>query len=828
MKPPLYYTFCDHAHWVDLQWSWGEGALEDAVGDLLALVETTGAAGNLDCDGAGLERLASDSPEQLDRLRSAVQAGRIELVGGTYAQPNGGFHGGESNLRQRVYGARTCLRLFGVRPRVFATQEFDWFPQLPQVLKLCGFQGAALYFPWLVGTPHVPREERTLIQWEGLDGTRLPAVARTALAATQWPDEYGVLFGPGLSDAVAHVTDPAIVQWLQLVPSEDWNCRASEVAPAVRALLADERYDVRPVTLSGLLEALDVSDAPVRAYTPDDCFHGASLGKNGDFMPRYSRMAEEQLLAAESVSALCGLFGRPYAGWDVYPTWELEEAWRELLIGQHHHVHAHEGRCGDVGERSFERSLGLSSAVFSRSLEYLAGRVDVLEGASVVYNPLGWTRDVAHQQGVVRDVPAFGYKAIDPYDIDEPRLGRIEMSVDGDIVRLVRGRFEVTIQRSTGLVTQLTSPEFPDGLLAPDRPIGGLEMLLGGEVDGFEIVSFGGDGVEEAEFAEFMFLREGRGGSKLRVTYSMSPLVDALWIRFAAEHLVRPDPGTSAALRTRVRPAIDGFELLVDHPLGLGPIAADHDRVRAWPAAAGESPPHVVEDLRRPFTASSLVDLIEPGGERGALIVHDGSQAFSREDDGVGIVLCASDPWDGDPWDPIFEGELWVMPHGRMTQAERARVSLECNLGSPRFDDSTVARGTGHLPATFGGLSIDAKNVIVTSLHRESVRSSAKLPEHFCNRVSHTRDPFVIRLVEYDGVECEVTLRLPGPVAGAARTNLLGEVLEVLEPFASTPPFGPAGLPWSAVRLRLAPREVATVMVDLELGRHAPLERATS
>lgn len=829
MKPPLYYTFSNHAHWVDHQWSWGAGALGDSVADMLTLIESTGAKGNLDCDAAGLEHLAADAPEQLARLRAAIAAGAVEIVGGSYGQPCGLFHGAESNLRQRILGVRTCLRLLGVRPRVFSTQEFDFFPQLPQVLALCGFEGASLIFPWLVGTPHVPREERALIQWEGLDGTCLPTLARTALAATQWVQEYEPLFGPGLPAAVAAVEGAALVQWFQLLPSDDWNCRASSVAPAVKALLEDSRFDVRPVTLTGLLEALaEDTEAPRRAYTLDDCFHGASLGKNGDFMPRFSRMAEEQLLAAEGLSALTGLFGRPYASWDVYPTWELEESWRELLIAQHHHIHAHEGRCGAVGERSFERSLGLAASVFTRGLDQLAARVDALEGASVIYNPLGWARDVAHQQGVARDVPAFGYRTIDPEQIDEPRLGRIEMTVDQDHVSLVRGRFEVTIDRAQGLVTQIVTKDFPDGLLAPGRPLGGLEFLREGKLDRFEQTTFASDGVEDAEFAEFVFLREGGGGSKLRVTYSMSPLVDALWIRFTAEHLVRPDPGSNAGLQTAVCPALDGFELLADHPLGISPVRADAQRVRCMPTGDWMTSKRQWETLEHPFTASSLVDLVEPGSGRGLLLVHDGSQAFFRDEHGVRMLLCAHDSWDGERWDPVFEGELWLMPHAGLTNAQRARVSLECNLGSPRFEDSAVARGTGDLPPVFGGLVVDAPNVIATAFHRSSQRAAEDLPEHFCRRVCSARDPFVIRLVEYDGRATEVTLSLPGPVAGAARTNLLGEVREVLEPFPVLAPCGPRGFPWSAVRLRVAPHEIVTVMVDLELGQHAALELGSS
>ena len=67
-----------------------------------------------------------------------------------------------------------------------------------------------------------------------------------------------------------------------------------------------------------------------------------------------------------------------------------------------------------------------------------------------------------------------------------------------------------------------------------------------------------------------------------------------------------------------------------------------------------------------------------------------------------------------------------------------------------------------------------------------------------------------------------MVLRFPGAIAAAARTDLLGRVLEMLDVSQARAPFGPRQMPWSAVRLKLRPREVATLMFDLELGRHEP------
>ena len=124
---PLYYTFGNHMHWVDMQWLWGYHVLPGSIRDMLHFCRETGAKGNVNFDGIGYEKLAAEDPEALAELREAVQAGIIEPVGCSYGQPYGLFHGGESNLRQRVYGARTVRRLLGVWPKTFWEEEFDSF-----------------------------------------------------------------------------------------------------------------------------------------------------------------------------------------------------------------------------------------------------------------------------------------------------------------------------------------------------------------------------------------------------------------------------------------------------------------------------------------------------------------------------------------------------------------------------------------------------------------------------------------------------------------------------------------------------------------------------
>ena len=146
--PPkiVYFTFGNHMHWIDMAWNWGDQVLPSSAEDMMRLVDTTGARGELNFDGVGYEKMAEQAPRVLDRLRDYIRRGQIEVAGASYGQPYGLFIEGESNVRQRIYGVRAVETLFGRRPHTWWEEEFDFFPQMPQILRLAGFRNACLFF----------------------------------------------------------------------------------------------------------------------------------------------------------------------------------------------------------------------------------------------------------------------------------------------------------------------------------------------------------------------------------------------------------------------------------------------------------------------------------------------------------------------------------------------------------------------------------------------------------------------------------------------------------------------------------------------------------
>ncbi|MFC7546771.1 hypothetical protein [Plantactinospora sp. GCM10030261] len=806
---PVWYTFGNHFHWVDMQWLWGYGVLGASVRDMLAFSAATGARGNLNFDGVGYERMAAEEPEALALLREAVADGRIEIVGASYGQPYPLFHHGESAVRQLTYGVRAVRRLLGVRPRTFWEEEFAFFPQLPQLLTDVGYRYASLFFQWTWHTPHVPEEDLPAVWWEGVDGSRVLTSPRGPLNLHQWPEDFAALQAhPLLTTSPA----PVIQQWLELLPSPDWMCRSELLLDGMKELLSTPGLDVRFGTLSEVLDAVR-PHAEVRRYTMDDVFHGMSLGKNGDLGHRRSRETEQTLLAAEGLSVLAGRVGRPYPHWDVYPVWELEEGWRELLAFQHHDNDECEGLCGHVGYAGLDRGHALAREVLDRTVAHLAGRTAGPAGRTVAVNPLGWSRTAA-VAGRLVDLPALGYvvltgdePAVPLVSVEEAapaaagttpanrdiapgaRDGACVGEAAGGVVTLRRGDFRVTVDPRRGVVTSI------GGVGCGPAGLAGLRCERDGVEQRYEPVSVRVDGDRVA------VLTRSPAGDEVRLTVALAPDLDAVDLSFDADALAPPDGRHHAALMTLVEPDLDVTTVLHDTPYAVTPVTGRGRHSRKYPTGDWMTSPQVFEEIRDPLTGLQLVDLTDGTGA-GVLWLHDGSQGFLRAERGVWNVLSMRDPWDEDRYVRQLHARVRVLPHTGLDHATRWRLAQEFTRPAVA---ATTDRVGGDLPATLSLLRLDGcPGAAVTAVYRETGYAGTGLPEH----ASATLDrPVLVRLVEFTGDPGTAELTCDGTVRHGWRASALGELRE---PLPVTTDGGR-----SRITVELRGHEIATVVLDL-------------
>jgi alpha-mannosidase len=838
-KTRLYYTFGNHMHWVDMEWLWGYDVLAGSVDDTLRYCAESGARGNINFDAAGYERLATEAPDAFARLRETVHEGTLEIVGGSYGQPYGLFHGGESNVRQRVNGVRTVTRLFGRRPRTFWEEEFDFFPQLPQMLNGVGITYASLFFQWTWHTPTIPEEEVPVVWWTGMDGSRLLAATKNRFSVHQWPEDFQEI----LADPRLERNGAALVQWLELMPSPDWMCRSELMLPVIRRLMDDPRFTVEPVTLREYLDTVS-TDVPERRYTLDQVFHGMSLGKNGDLFRRLSRRGEATLLDAETAATLGSWFGRPYPHWDAYPVWELDEAWRELLLAQHHDNDECEGLCGHVGRMSYDRSRALAETVLDRSVHLLARRAlgnasSAPEGTVLVFNPLGWRRTAAIEASsgyyLVPPLPAAGYRVLAPGSLE--RLPATEV---------VRGEGILGLRRRAG-----TSGGAGDGHTGPQAGVGiGVDEATG------EIRWIETDGSRHAFPPGAWKLRRGRGKSAESMpspsvemdTSNGEPaiLVSWLWEDGSLYCLMRPSADARSIvveLESKALPvlhpryagalavslAIDG-EVVHDHPYGVSSIGLTGTHIKKYPTGDWMTAEQEYETIENPITALSFYDVAPAVGashEPPRLqIIHDGSQAGFLTDGNLEIVLSMNDPWDEHYFVRELSARFSLRPHGPEARSAlrraadeflRPAIPLTREEIRPPEPSSTFVPASQtrpyQIPERLEPVYVDSEHVCITAVFRESAWND--LFPNYAGREMQT--PLVVRLVELDGVAHDVRLHVAGTVEAAAITNLLGEIEEGRPKPAVRVTNGSSELAF-AVRAH----EIATLYLDVAEARPIP------
>lgn len=110
-------------------------------------------------------------PDLHRRIQAAVKAGRWELQGGMWVEPDSNLPSGESLIRQLLYGQQFFRREFGVESTVaWLPDVFGLSAALPQILKKAGIH----YL--LTKKPHWGRTNcypDTVFRWAGNDGSEL-------------------------------------------------------------------------------------------------------------------------------------------------------------------------------------------------------------------------------------------------------------------------------------------------------------------------------------------------------------------------------------------------------------------------------------------------------------------------------------------------------------------------------------------------------------------------------------------------------------------------------------------------------------------------------
>jgi len=327
-------------------------------------------------------------PEEVVAFRQFVKEGRLQIVGGTDTMYDANIPGGESMVRQMLYGKTFFREKLGVDVTVgWALDTFGHNAQMPQLLKLAGIK--SYWFQRGVPNLEVPSEWL----WEGIDGTQIPAF--------YLPKGYGLL---GRSpDSIDEFTSFIKQRFDSLTPWSNGTDRVGLASPDVTnpvesvpvmvkefEQLKDKPFNLRIGVPTDFEEVINKrTDRPVIKGELNPIFQGAYSSRIE--LKQKLRNVERLLTTAEKLGVIGNWLGKPTTEEKVWSAWEpsMFNQAHDLMAGvMTDHVY-------EDTIRGYHFSTSLGKELVEHRLDYLASQVDTSgEGVPfVVFNSLGWMRD---------------------------------------------------------------------------------------------------------------------------------------------------------------------------------------------------------------------------------------------------------------------------------------------------------------------------------------------------------------------------------------------------------------------------------------------------
>lgn len=331
----------------------------------------------LDYESFTYDEFAVTNPEINAKIAEALKKfpGRFGIGSSTYGQPLSLFISEESNTRQLVYAIRSNLKHFGQTPPVYSISEHALNNQLPQLLKLCGYQ-AAIMRTHVMAYGYAKTFDAAWGSWVGDDGTAIPAVPTydgegEGFFVTTL-DNWILTRWPGGSEFSLEDFAERFKKYSPLLAS-----RVDDLTLRKEELVADvEKKENMQFVLLEELPALYGEPETLLPTTAND-FHGRMpWGYCGNEIFNGCRKAEVSVALAERANALAVMLG------GASEQAALETAWKNVLVAQHHDVTI----CGllEYAHRFIPDSLKASEAAAERSMAYIASRFETPDGEGIL------------------------------------------------------------------------------------------------------------------------------------------------------------------------------------------------------------------------------------------------------------------------------------------------------------------------------------------------------------------------------------------------------------------------------------------------------------
>ncbi|MEF2243441.1 alpha-mannosidase [Paenibacillus sp. IITD108] len=271
-----------------------------------------------------------DYPQMYERLADKVSKGQIMPEGAMWVESDTNLPGGESLIRQFMYGLAFFKEEFGIKSELLWLPDvFGFSGSLPQIMRGCGVS----YFSTSKLISNFVRGERFpyhTFRWRGIDGTEVLATQHLNYSAPVGPEAVMTAWKERTSQH--DVLDSLIYPFGHGDggggPTRDhleFFSRLKDLEGAPRMQMSHPVQFFEQLQVQQLPEAVYAGELYLKA-------HRGTLTSQAK-LKKGNRRSEAALREAEFWSA--------WASWAegyAYPQEQLEQVWKEVLLNQFHDI----------------------------------------------------------------------------------------------------------------------------------------------------------------------------------------------------------------------------------------------------------------------------------------------------------------------------------------------------------------------------------------------------------------------------------------------------------------------------------------------------------